>query len=259
MGMASDQGNSGRFSPEYLRSLFHKEPTVKTYLELREATQGGAEFDSSVFRDRDYDRVIVLELSKAGVDAELFEDALGLHTEAVELLCLELLTKLEERRVVRSQRKGAVVSAKLAISDGLVSLVIRVLLDELQFAQRPLTPSLVVLIREQLGGAKSEYVKQEKSSRRAAAISIGADLYAKGVQISYAAVARQLGVPTSTVTRWFPKKRGFPTGILESEAVREHQRRTKTGVFDPFYVRPQRRNGGPPPAPPPPEPEKPQS
>ncbi|MGH6819644.1 MAG: hypothetical protein ACREDU_02145, partial [Methylocella sp.] len=86
----------------------------------------------------------------------------------------------------------------------LIDYVLVAMLESCDQHGLPPPPSLVVLVRERLGGANVARHKQSLiDQRRVRAVWLAHQALASGDQISMRQIAKTIGVEASTVSRWF--------------------------------------------------------
>jgi hypothetical protein len=185
---------------QQLSKSYQKEPTLANYVRLRRRCW--IDFVDA----RDFDpSSIQAELAQLNIDLSLVNDAIEGYGHQIDELALRLMEGLIEREKIERAGGTHLQSRGIAVSDGLIDYLIVTVLEALQLDDTPTPPSLVVLIRERLGGARPDrYVEYERARRRRDAIALAAIKFPRG-KISVRKMAKLVGVEPSTISRWFPE------------------------------------------------------
>src|SRR5262249_5432476 len=137
------------------------------------------------------------EIALAAVDGEC---------AAISEVSLRLMELLLERERVQKSRKPHAVSRGEVISDVFVNTLIADMLAGLVWVNFHINPDLAMLITYQLSsGAARLKKKRTKSLDIFDVMDVACDLQRKGIEPSYRAVGKVMGVAASTVMRSFPK------------------------------------------------------
>jgi hypothetical protein len=204
-----------------LSRAFKANPTIEHYVKLRRenpgeqieiATSGGIDW---LFANEQL-------LRKFRVPPELIARALDADSDAVSELSLLLMERIVEREEAEKLGQTHLASRGEAVSDSLINYLINLMLDSLDWNDDLHIPrDLIVLIRHQVGGARSEWERSlEVQQKRSNAIWIAVQMAQQGHTPSYRKIAGALGVDATTVMRWFPnneltEKMKALTGLLE--------------------------------------------
>jgi hypothetical protein len=194
---------------------YKENPSMERYLKLRRESPH-EEIEISFLGGVEALCCLEPELQKFGFDPALVASIMDADPEAISELSLQIMEKLAAARSGRRKGSTHLIRRNLAIPDKLVDWLISCMLESLSWNDHLYIPrDLIVLIRERLGGSRSEYKKtvQTYELRRNAMI-IGGQLMAQGVKPSFRMVGRILGVAASTVKRW------FSDGDFEREVTR---------------------------------------
>ena len=129
--------------------------------------------------------------------------------DAISELSLLIMERIIEREAAEKAGGTHLVSRGKAISDTLVNYLTNMMLDALEWNDdMTLHRDLIVLIRYQTGGGRSEWEKEEALRKlRQEAVITAIKIACEGREPSYRAIAKALGVNASTVMRWFPTER----------------------------------------------------
>jgi hypothetical protein len=183
---------------------FEEDASIENYVALRRFAPG---IDTEIYRFANVDPLQFLDdkLQNVGLNRSLIRGALGGDDRDIDELCLQLMERLIERKRLEAQGGTHLQSRGIGISDALVDHLIVAMIEALQqFSLEP-KPSLVVLIRDRLGGAHSDIYKiYMKWTGRTRAIFLGMRLKRDGVPPTIREIAQEMGVQPSTVSRWFP-------------------------------------------------------
>jgi hypothetical protein len=186
-----------------LLDRFDGDQTIENYIAFRRsAPRGDTEIDR--FSDVDH-RVVEEELSQARLDPSLVSGALDGDDRDIDELCLQTLERLIERKTLEASGRTHLQARGKCISDALVDYLIVAMVESLQRNSLGPNSSLVVLIRERLGGANSEiYKRHKKRLELNRAVFLGMQLKRRRIKPTIRKVAEIMGVEPSTVSRWFP-------------------------------------------------------
>ncbi len=183
---------------------FDEDPSIENYVALRRFAPHG---DTEIYRFAGVDPLCSLEpdLKKFGLDPVLVCGVLDGDDREMDELCLQLLERLIERKRLVAERMTHLQSRGKGISDALIDHLIVVMLEAMQQYGVDPKPSLVLLIRERLGGANTDILKSHKKREsQDLAIFHGFQLRRRGARPTIRRVADIMGVQPSTVSRWFP-------------------------------------------------------
>jgi hypothetical protein len=184
---------------------FDKDPSIENYVALRRSFPGG---DTTIHQLAEVDprqaEAFELDLERAQLAHALVRGALSGDDRDIDELCLQLMERLIERRELEGRGETQLQSRGKGISDALVGHLIGAMLEVLQQDDLSPRPSLVVLVREQLGGPNNEVFKSHTMWKgRKQALFLGMQMRRQGVQPTIRKVATALKVQPSTVSRWF--------------------------------------------------------
>lgn len=184
---------------------YKTDPSIENYVKLRRQDPT-AEIEVGVIGGMDQLFFMAKELEKYGFNPELVASAMDADAEAISELSLQIMEKMIEAKALAKSGKTHLARRGLAIPDKLVHWLIACMLDSLSWNDVLIIPrDLIVLIRERLGGSNPEYEQaSDAHQRRSAAIQIGGQLKARGIEPSFRMIGRILKVSPSTVMRWFP-------------------------------------------------------
>jgi hypothetical protein len=200
-----------------LQESFQKEPSIDNYVALR---RYAPRVDEEIYRFAAVEPLTFLshELERLGLNSWLVCGALDGNDRDADELCLQILERIISRNQLEAQGHTHLQGRGNVISDGLISHLIVALVEALQRHSLEPMPSLVLLIREQLGGANTDIYKSfSKWESMNRAIILGMQLRRRGVRPSVRPVAAIMGVQPSTVSRWFPKG-DFLQKVADTEA-----------------------------------------
>jgi hypothetical protein len=190
-----------------LDDRFNEDPSIENYVTLRRSFPGG---DTTIYQLAEVDpreaKAFELDLERARLTHTLVRGALSGDERDIDELCLQLMERLIERRVLQGKGETHLQSRGKSVSDALIGHLIVAMLEVLQ--QDDLSPrsSLVVLVREQLVGTTNEVFKSHtKWKGRNQALFLGMRMKRQGVEPTIRKVATALNVQPSTVSRWFPE------------------------------------------------------
>ncbi len=203
-----------------LREEFARDGSLKSYIELRRRYPKRA---VNVARFAGLDPLFAIEstLEEVGIDPELVAGALDAAEEYVEELSLQLIERIHQRQELEKQGRTQVQSRNLGLSDSLINYLAVTMLEAVERFGAPMPPSLLVLLRQQLGGAQPELHQSYRTrKKRDDAIFIAIQLQEQGIEPGVRKIAEVLQVEPSTVSRW------FPGGSLLQEVER-----TRRGLF----------------------------
>lgn len=183
-----------------------QEPSIENYVALRRSfPRGDIEIHQLAEVDPGQAEVFELVLERAGLSRTLVRGALAGDARDIDELCLQLMERMIERRAREGRGETQLQSRGQGISDALVGHLIGAMLEVLQQDDLSPMPSLVVLVREQLGGSNNEVFKSHTMWKgRKQALFLGMRMKRQGVQPTIRKVATALKVQPSTVSRWFP-------------------------------------------------------
>ncbi len=187
-----------------LQERFDKDPSIENYVALRRSSWG---WDAEVHRFAGVDPFQALgpELERAGLDRGVVCGALGGDHHDIDELCLQLMERLIDRKHLEAKGETHLQGRSKAISDAVVGHLVVSMLEVLQQDSLEPRPSLVLLVREQLGGGKTEiYRSHTMWVARNRAVFLGMQMRRRGVQPTIRKIAEIMGVQPSTVSRWFP-------------------------------------------------------
>jgi len=193
-----------QFVREYfqLADQFHADPSIENYVALRRRSRG----DVEVGRLGGVDPLFTLrqELEQHGIDPYVVCGAQDGDVEDMDELSLQIMECMIERRGLNRSGNTHVQSRGEAISDGLIDYLIVAMLAGAETYNVSLPSSLLLLIRERLGGANpTRHKHYEMTKRRNDAALLGSFLLRLGEEPSVCRVAELMGVEPSTVSRWF--------------------------------------------------------
>jgi hypothetical protein len=121
-------------------------------------------------------------------------------------LCLQLMERLIERKRLEAKGETHLQGRGEGISDALIGHLIVAMMEVLQQDSMEPRPSLVLLVRERLGGANTEIYKSHKKwIGRNRALFLGTQMKRRGEQPTIRRIAKVMRIQPSTVSRWFPK------------------------------------------------------
>lgn len=187
-----------------LHDRFNDNPTIKNYVALRRF-QGRVDTDIYRFAAVDPFQVLGEDLKQAGLDRTLVCGALSGDDRDIDELCLQLMERLIERERLRAKGETHLQARGYGISDALIGHLIVSILEVLQHNGLEPRPSLVLLVREQLGGANTEiYKSHTKWADRNRALFLAMQMRRHGAEPTIRKIAKIMGVQPSTVSRWFP-------------------------------------------------------
>lgn len=195
-----------------LMETYEQRPTPSEYIKLRRAA-GFTVIDSHRFFSLDVMLPLDGELKKYKIDPHVVAKVLDGNDLMVDELCMQIMESIEARKVLENDGRKHVQSRKEAIPDSLVDFLIVFALEACEQHGLVAPPSLVILVRERLGGANpARYEGYLVSQRRHGAILLAIEDIKNGGKVSIRKVAKIMGVQPSTVKRW------FPSSSLEDEA-----------------------------------------
>ena len=144
-----------------------------------------------------------------GIDPQLVAGSLDSDEPSIDALCLHLMSAIIEREKISKNEPGHIQKRRAAITDAMVNYLIVTILESFDLNDREvrIPASLVVLIRHQLTGAKSDlhtsYLAKER--RHNTAIFIARDLK-PNEKLSINKLASLASIPRSTAARWLKDK-----------------------------------------------------
>jgi hypothetical protein len=192
--------------PDYINIAYRENSSLATYVRLRRSypnhridfyegfSVDGLEWVSG--RE---------EFDKFDIPAETAYAAVTGECAAISELCLCVMELLVEREHLCKTRKTHAVSRGEVISDVFVNTLISYILAGLAFSRHfHVNPDLVKLISHQLAdGATRLKNKRSKVLDRSEIMDVACDLQRKGIEPSYRAIAKVMGVAPTTVMRSF--------------------------------------------------------
>lgn len=184
--------------------LYKTNPTLENYVKLRRENPD-AEIEVAIHGGLDQLFYMVNELEKFGIDPSEMASVFDADPSYISQIALQLMEKLLEVKSMRDAGQTHLIRRGLAVPDKLIDWFIKCALDSLSWNNELEIPrDLIVLIRERLGGAVSDYLTAARVDHmKSNAVSISAQLKAKGIKPTYRMVGNALGVSASTVMRWF--------------------------------------------------------
>jgi hypothetical protein len=209
-----------------LQERFDENPSIENYVALRRL--GG--WDTEIYRFAGVDPLRTLgdELQRAGLARALVCGALGGDYRDIDELCLQLMERLIDRKRLEANGETHLQGRGNGISDALIGHLIVAMMEVLQQDSMEPRPSLVLLVREQLGGANTEiYKSHNKWVGRNRALFLGMQMRRRGEQPTIRKIAELMSVQPSTVSRWFPKG-DFPERVENFEKSFVRLRNSKT-------------------------------
>ena len=188
-----------------LSGRFDEEPSIENYVALRHSfPRGDTEINQLAKVDPGRAEAFELDLERASLSRTLVRGALGGDDRDIDELCLQLMERLIERRAREGRGETQLQGRGKGISDALVGHLIGAMLEVLQQDDLSPMPSLVVLVREQLGGPNNGAFKSHTMWKgRKQALFLGMRMKRQGAQPTIRKVAAALKVQPSTVSRWF--------------------------------------------------------
>jgi hypothetical protein len=195
---------------------FEEDPSIENYVALRRFAPG---CDTEIYRLAGVDPLLALgeDWREAQLDRWLVCNALVGDDREMDELCLQLMERLIERKRLEAKGETHLQSRGKGISDALVNHLIVAMMEVLGAEGLEARPSLVLLVREQFGGANTEiYKSHTKRLGRDRAIFLGMQMRRGGEQPTIREIARKMGVQPSTVSRWFPNN-DFPKQVENFE------------------------------------------
>lgn len=184
---------------------YQEQPTLENYLRLRRDIPE-AEIDVGVFAGLDQIEILEGELNKHGVPAQLVVGCLDAYEPDIDELSLRLMECLVAKRKLPKEGSGHITRRRNAISDTLVSYLIGMMLEAIEWNKsNPIVipSSLIVLIRDRLCGASPDLRMEYLSwQRRRDAVSQAAEHLPAGEKITVRKLAKLTHVGRSTAQRW---------------------------------------------------------
>jgi len=205
--MSDEKADGGSRGFQGATKDYKNNSTIENYVELRRqnpdeiievATTSGMEW---VFSNEDM-------LSSFGIPAVLVVSTLDADQHAISELSLQLMELLIERKVAEGQGGTHLASRGEAISDSLVNHLISMMMDGLDWNDDlEMNRDLIVLIRHQIGGGASSALEKAQNAKglRTVAEFLGAQYLEFEGKVSLRAVARDLGINPSTISRMYPE------------------------------------------------------
>jgi hypothetical protein len=195
-----------------LAENYQLRPKLSEYINLRR-TAGFSVIDSNRFFNLDLMLLLDGELKKYQIDPLVVAKVLDGNDLMVDELCLQVMESIESRRSLEHKGRKHVQARKEGIPDSLVDFLIVFALEACEQNGLVVPPSLVVLVRERLGGSNpARYEGFLASQKRQCAIQLAINDIKNGKKVSTRKVAKIMKVQPSTVKRW------FPNSSLEEEA-----------------------------------------
>lgn len=187
-------------SLEELKEEFRTNPSIENYVRLRRSFP-----DEHIpcVRFAGFRQLLCLKDDlTAGIDAGVIYDAFDGDQHAVDKLSLLILERLVERRLLQAKGKTHLQARKAAISDAIVNYLINMMLEVIYRFELEFPSSLLVLIREQLGGPNpgpyKHYLQREQFEERAEFMAT----YSQENLPSANRIAKSFSVNRSTTGRW---------------------------------------------------------
>lgn len=145
------------------------------------------------------------ELQQFGIEPWMVCGALDGEDRQVDELSLQLIEALVKRRALTKDGKTHLQRRRQVVPDSLIDYLVVAMLEAIQQHDCHIPASLIILIRERLGGPNPALYRDYliKQKRKDAAF-LGFHLLHKGEDPSIRRVAQIMGVQPSTVSRWFP-------------------------------------------------------
>jgi hypothetical protein len=193
---------------------FRREPTIENYLQIRREFSE-VEIQVSHFGGLESLFALKDKFRAQGIDPHLISAAFDADEPAIDALSLRLLELLAERRKLPTNGPGHIEQRRNAISDSMVNYLILEMLEAIDWndVEVRIPASLIVLIREQLGGANLDLHTEAELRERQQSIGIGAgQFFPKGKKISARQLAKVTSISKSTAARWLVDK-GFLTWV----------------------------------------------
>ena len=160
------------------------------------------------------------ELNQEKLSDEIVLGVLDGDEADIDRLSLQLLEKLIARARREAVGETHLQARGQAITDSLANYLASIMLEATLRHDLALRAPLLVLIRHQLCGFNPRsFEDSEIYQRRAQAISAVCQEVLAGRTPSYTWVAEILGVPTSTITRWFPNGVLIAQGQMMAKAM----------------------------------------
>lgn len=145
-------------------------------------------------------------LAKAKLPEGLVLGVLDGDEACIDELSQQLLDQLLARKQRTAKGETHLVRREEAIADSLVNYLAWIMLEVTRNHQLELRPQLVALLRSQLcGSSPGLFEGYEINQRRDQALLMACRIKLAGEEPSLSKVAKLLGLPGSTVSRWFPK------------------------------------------------------
>lgn len=184
---------------------YKNNPSIELYVKLRRQ-QPSAEIEVAVLGGMDQLYYMEAELRKFGFDPEMVAAVLDADPDAIGELSLQIMEKMIAARELSKSGETHLSRRGLVVPDKLVDWLIGCMLDALSWNDQLHIPrDLIVLVRERLGGSNPEYEQGSAAhQKRWAAMIIGGQLKAQGIEPSFRMIAKALDVSPTTVMRWFP-------------------------------------------------------
>ncbi len=143
------------------------------------------------------------ELIEFGLDPLMLASVLDGDENVIDAFCVELLSKLNDRRKLEKEDISHIQSRRQAIPDSLLHFLIILIIESCQFHQVNLTHSLAILIIEMFGGANIERRRRVKLKLRKKEI---AETIASLPEISNRELQKATGIDFTTISRWRKEK-----------------------------------------------------
>jgi hypothetical protein len=212
-----------------LVASYDRETTVAEYLRLRRATSVTAT-DSNRFFNFDVMLLLDEELRKHSIDPLLVAGVLDGNDLKLDELCLQIMESLQARRALEAQGRTQLQARDEAIPDSLIDFLIVFALEACEQVGLVPPASLVILVRERLGGSNpARFERYTVSQKRQTAVSLAMAHLDMGLDISIRRVAKEMGVQPSTVKRWFPDE-NFEDHVRSFKAACETVAAARKGI-----------------------------
>ena len=208
---------------EKLTDQFFEEPSIENYIVMRRRYPSMG-IEAARFAGLDPLLAIKDELQRFGIDPLVIGAALDGDDREIDELCLQLMEALIKRRALEKAGNTHLQRRRQVAPDSLIDYLVITMLEVIERDGCPLPASLIILIRERLGGPYPALYRDYliKQKRKDAAF-LGFHLLHKGEEPSIRRVAQIMGVQPSTVSRW------FPDGDFWAEVERWQRMLTKFG------------------------------
>jgi hypothetical protein len=180
---------------------FYEDPSAENYLAIRRLV---SRYDIVASHFSVVDWPDTLGLEGSGLDPSLLSAALSGDEHIMDDLCIKLLEGLIERKQLAANGETHLASRSEAISDALINHLIVSMLEVLQEYDLAPRQSLILLVRDRLGGPQTAIMKNAgKRAGRQRALWLAFQMRRKGEQPTIRAIAKKMDVEPSTISRWF--------------------------------------------------------